>query len=84
MFQAMGDNMDLLRQNLSLRAANSPAFASVLRLRSHLSHICHDFFRERHFLHVDTPILTRNDCEQGGDTFSLSVNASLLTQLLCM
>jgi len=35
-------------------------------------HAVHQFFSNRQFFHVDTPITTRNDCEGGGETFSIS------------
>ena len=35
--------------------------------------IIHDFFNENDFIHVDTPIITSNDCEGGGDIFHIKV-----------
>jgi asparaginyl-tRNA synthetase len=63
-------NVDLLREHLHLRP-KYPAFASILRLRSALNHFSHKFFMERGFHHIDAPLLSTNDCEGGGETFSV-------------
>ncbi|EJD41988.1 asparaginyl-tRNA synthetase [Auricularia subglabra TFB-10046 SS5] len=48
------------------------AHASILRERNRLTHGLHTFFQEHDFLHIHTPVLTQNDCEGGGETFTLS------------
>uniref|UniRef100_A0A1I8BNG0 AA_TRNA_LIGASE_II domain-containing protein n=1 Tax=Meloidogyne hapla TaxID=6305 RepID=A0A1I8BNG0_MELHA len=45
-------------------------FASILRLRSHLNFLIHEFFNDRHFIHIDTPLFSQNDCEGAGEAFS--------------
>lgn len=44
-------------------------FASLLRLRSGLSHAFHDYFRSKDFIQIHTPVLTSNDCEGAGELF---------------
>jgi len=46
--------------------------ASILRIRAALAQHLHTWLTERDFLQVDTPILTGNDCEGGGDVFTVS------------
>ncbi|CAK5095954.1 unnamed protein product [Meloidogyne enterolobii] len=45
-------------------------FASILRMRSHLNFLIHKFFNGRHFIHIDTPLFSQNDCEGAGEAFS--------------
>jgi asparaginyl-tRNA synthetase len=41
----------------------------VLRIRNALAFATHQFFQERDFLYVQTPIITTSDCEGGGEQF---------------
>lgn len=45
--------------------------AAMLRLRSTALMAVHTAFQSQGFFHVHTPILTSNDCEGGGDVFSV-------------
>ncbi|XP_077518170.1 asparagine--tRNA ligase, mitochondrial [Amblyomma americanum] len=45
--------------------------AAMLRLRSAALMALHGAFQAQGFFHVHTPILTSNDCEGGGDVFSV-------------
>lgn len=46
-------------------------FRAVYRVRSVLSMAIHEFFQGEGFVYVHTPILTSNDCEGAGQTFSV-------------
>nr|VZI16568.1 unnamed protein product [Spirometra erinaceieuropaei] len=46
-----------------------PEMAAALRLRAVCKSIVHRVMQERAYLEVDTPILTRTDCEGAGETF---------------
>uniref|UniRef100_A0A0X3PAZ9 Asparagine--tRNA ligase n=1 Tax=Schistocephalus solidus TaxID=70667 RepID=A0A0X3PAZ9_SCHSO len=46
-----------------------PEMAALLRLRAACKSIVHRVMQERAYLEVDTPILTRTDCEGAGETF---------------
>jgi asparaginyl-tRNA synthetase len=46
-------------------------FSAVFRLRSVLSFAVHNFFNERGFVYVHTPILTSSDCEGAGELFKV-------------
>ncbi len=54
----MGFLMD--RRHLWLR---SPRQQAILRVRDEVCRACRDFFQERGFVLVDTPILTPTSCE---------------------
>jgi asparaginyl-tRNA synthetase len=46
--------------------------ASIARLRNICATATHDFFQQHSFQYVHTPIITGNDCEGAGETFSIS------------
>ncbi len=64
-------SFEYLRSMAHLRP-RANAFGAVFRLRSALSFAIHDFFRQRGFLHVHTPIITANDCEGAGEMFRVT------------
>ncbi|MEW5775071.1 MAG: asparagine--tRNA ligase [Thermodesulfobacteriota bacterium] len=47
-------------------------FGALFRIRSELSFAVHEFFRERGFLHIHSPILTGSDCEGAGELFRVT------------
>lgn len=61
---------DYVRQFLHSRPRTN-AFASTLRLRAQVRTSLCDHLTRAGFLHVDAPLTTTNECEGGGDTFSL-------------
>lgn len=63
-------HVDYYRQYLHLRPRDEQ-FASLLRVRNSATMAIHEYFQENDFVLVHTPILTSNDCEGGGETFSL-------------
>lgn len=62
---------EFLRSIAHLRP-RSNSFGAVFRMRSSLSFAVHQFFQERGFLYVQTPIITANDCEGAGEMFRVS------------
>lgn len=64
---------DYARNYLHLRS-KLPEFAAMLRLRNRCKRAIHDYFYESNFIQIDTPILTSNDCEGAGDTFTVSTH----------
>ncbi|MCL2051225.1 MAG: asparagine--tRNA ligase [Lachnospiraceae bacterium] len=52
-------------------------FQAVFRVRSLASYAIHQFFRERDFIYVHTPIITGSDCEGAGEMFKVT-NLDLL------
>ena len=50
--------------------ANS--FYAIFRLRSVLSMAIHEFFQDQGFVYVHTPVITGNDAEGAGETFTVT------------
>lgn len=64
-------SFEFLRSIAHLRP-RSNSFGAVFRMRSALSFAVHQFFQERGFVHVHTPIITANDCEGAGEMFRVT------------
>jgi asparaginyl-tRNA synthetase len=47
-------------------------YGAVFRIRSELSFAVHQFFREKGFRYIHTPILTGSDCEGAGEMFRVT------------
>lgn len=47
-------------------------FAAVFRVRSMIAYAIHQFFQERGFVYVHTPIITGSDCEGAGEMFQVT------------
>jgi len=64
-------SLEYLRTIAHLRP-RSNTFGAVFRMRSALAFAVHQFFQQRGFLYVQTPIITANDCEGAGEMFRVS------------
>ena len=64
-------SFEFLRTIAHLRG-RSNTFSAVFRLRSELSYAIHNFFRDRGFVYIHTPIITASDCEGAGEMFRLT------------
>ncbi len=64
-------SFEYLRTIAHLRPRTN-TFGGVFRLRSALAQAVHQFFSERGFLYVHTPIITGNDCEGAGELFRVT------------
>ena len=64
-------SFEYLRSIAHLRP-RSNTFGAVFRMRSALAFAVHQFFQQRGFLYVQTPIITTNDCEGAGEIFRVS------------
>src|SRR5216110_3325430 len=69
--QKKGHTPEFLREIAHLRP-RSNLFSSVFRVRSRLAFSVHQFFQERGFVYVHTPIITGSDCEGAGELFRVS------------
>jgi asparaginyl-tRNA synthetase len=69
--QKKGHSMEFLRSIAHLRP-RSNLFGAVFRVRSRLAFAVHQFFQERDFVHVHTPIITASDCEGAGEMFRVT------------
>lgn len=63
--------LDFLRSQPENRI-NTDTFQAVMRIRSKLSMLTHEFFQSHGFFYINTPIITSNDCEGAGETFNVS------------
>lgn len=61
-------SMEYLRENIHLRPRTN-IMGVVSRIRNSLSIATHNFFQEREFKYVHTPIITPRDAEGGSDMF---------------
>lgn len=64
-------SFEFLRTIAHLRPRTN-SLAALARIRSHLSHAAHDFFRQHGFFYVHTPIITTSDCEGAGELFTVT------------
>lgn len=64
-------SFEFLRTMAHLRPRTN-TFAAVFRVRSLIAYAIHQFFQERGFVYVHTPIITGSDCEGAGEMFRVS------------
>ena len=64
-------SFEFLRTIAHLRPRTN-TLGAVLRVRNCVSRSIHDFFQERGFLYVHTPIITSSDCEGAGQLFKVT------------
>src|SRR5881275_1077272 len=69
--QKKGHTPEFLREIAHLRP-RSNLFGCVFRVRSRLAFAVHQFFQDRGFVYVHTPIITGSDCEGAGELFRVS------------
>lgn len=64
-------SFEFLRTIAHLRPRTN-TFGAVFRVRNACSYAIHQFFQERGFLWVHTPIITASDCEGAGEMFAVT------------
>ncbi|WP_071455752.1 asparagine--tRNA ligase [Gloeomargarita lithophora] len=64
-------SFEFLRTIAHLRPRTN-SFGAVLRIRNHCAMAIHQFFQERGFVWMHTPILTASDCEGAGELFTVT------------
>lgn len=64
-------SFEFLRTMAHLRPRTN-TFAAVFRVRSLIAYAIHQFFQERGFVYVHTPIITGSDCEGAGEMFRVT------------
>ena len=69
--QKKGHTPEFLRQIAHLRP-RSNLFGCVFRIRSRLAYAIHNFFQDKDFVYVHTPIITASDCEGAGEMFKVT------------
>ena len=63
--------MEFLRTITHLRPRTN-TFQAVFRIRSLAAMAIHEFFQERDFVYVHTPLITGSDCEGAGEMFQVT------------
>jgi asparaginyl-tRNA synthetase len=69
--QKKGHTLEFLREIGHLRPRTN-TYGAVFRLRNILAHAIHEFFQNRGFIWVHTPIITSSDCEGAGELFTVT------------
>jgi asparaginyl-tRNA synthetase len=64
-------SLEFLRENAHLRFRTN-TFGAIFRVRNSLSFAIHQFFQERGFVYLHTPIITASDAEGAGETFHVT------------
>jgi asparaginyl-tRNA synthetase len=64
-------SLEFLREIAHLRFRTN-TFGAVFRVRNSLSFAVHQFFQERGFVYLHTPIITASDAEGAGETFHVT------------
>ena len=64
-------SLEFLREKAHLRIRTS-TFSAVARIRSSLSFAIHDFFKNKNFYCIHTPIITASDAEGAGEMFRVT------------
>ena len=63
--------LEYLRTMTHLRPRTN-MFQAVFRVRSLIAYAIHQFFNERDFVYVHTPLITGSDCEGAGEMFQVT------------
>ena len=64
-------SVEFLREQAYLRPRTN-LFSAVFRVRSEVAFAIHDFFHQRGFVYVHTPLITASDCEGAGEMFRVT------------
>jgi asparaginyl-tRNA synthetase len=63
--------MEFLRSVAHLRPRTN-TFGAVARVRNAICFAIHEFFQQRRFVYINTPIITASDCEGAGQLFRVT------------
>ena len=64
-------SVEFLREQAYLRPRTN-LFSAVFRVRSEVAFAIHEFFHQRGFVYVHTPLITGSDCEGAGEMFRVT------------
>lgn len=64
-------SLEFLRTITHLRPRTN-TFQAVFRVRSLIAYAIHQYFQDRNFVYVHTPIITGSDCEGAGEMFQVT------------
>jgi asparaginyl-tRNA synthetase len=69
--QKKATSLEFLREQAHLRARTN-LFGAVFRIRHQMAMATHQFFNDRNFYYLNSPILTAVDAEGAGETFNVT------------
>jgi asparaginyl-tRNA synthetase len=69
--QKKATTLEFLREKAHLRSRTN-TIGAVMRVRHALSFATHQFFNDRDFIYLHTPIITGSDCEGAGEMFKVT------------
>jgi asparaginyl-tRNA synthetase len=64
-------SLEFLRENAHLRVRTN-TFGAIFRVRHQLAFAVHQYFHEKDFLYIHSPIITASDAEGAGETFQVT------------
>ncbi len=64
-------SLEFLREIAHLRPRTN-TFSAIMRLRHHLAFAIHQFFNDKGFVYINTPIITASDAEGAGEAFKVT------------
>lgn len=64
-------SLEKLREQAHLRVRTN-TFGAVMRLRSKLAYAVHEYFEQKDFYYVNTPVITGSDAEGAGEMFKVT------------
>tara|TARA_B100001057_G_C22853115_1_gene951758 strand:+ start:300 stop:1739 length:1440 start_codon:yes stop_codon:yes gene_type:complete len=73
-------SLEFLREKAHLRFRTN-TFGAVFRLRHAMTFAIHNFFNQKGFSNIHTPIITGSDCEGAGEMFAVSTLDKINTPL---
>ena len=74
-------SFEFLREIAHLRPRTN-TFGAITRIRNAASAAIHEFFQERDFYYIQTPIITTSDCEGAGQLFQVTtLNLERIAQI---
>jgi len=69
--QPKKQTLEFLRENAHLRFRTN-TFGAIFRVRNTLAFAVHQFFQQKGFVYLHTPIITASDAEGAGETFHVT------------
>lgn len=69
--QKKGHSLEFLREIAHLRPRTN-TFGAVLRIRHAMAFAIHNYFNDKGFFYMHTPIITASDCEGAGQMFQVT------------
>ena len=77
--QKKATSLEFLREQAHLRIRTN-TFGAVMRVRHHLAMATHEFFNNRGFFYLNSPIISGVDAEGAGEMFTISTFATDITK----